>query len=86
MGILILIHFLLDFLLQSSHEEFEQQIFLSLVRGIVVQGKDDSVHKLCGFVLGHLEYQLGQIGWIGLKQRMEREHVIVSPQLDLDIL
>lgn len=64
--------FSLDFLLQSSLEEFEQQVFLSLIRGIVVQGKDHSVHKLSRLILGHLEDQLGQVRWIGLNPR-ERE-------------
>ncbi len=61
------LQFSLDFLLQSCLEEFEQQVFFSLVRSVVVQGEDHSVHKLCGLVLGHLEDQLGQVGWIGLR-------------------
>lgn len=61
------LQFLLYFLLQSCLEEFKQQVFLSLVGGVVVQGEDDRIHKLGGLVLGHLEDQLGQVGWIGLK-------------------
>lgn len=56
----------LDFLLQSRLEELEQQVFLSLVGGVVVQGEDHGVHELCGLVLGHLEDQLSQVGRVGL--------------------
>lgn len=67
----------LDFLLQSSLKKFEQQVFLSLVGGIVVQGEDHSVHKFSGLVLGHLKDQLGQVGWIGLRARKRREKEVV---------
>lgn len=61
-------HALPDFFIESSFEEFEQQILLSLVGGIVVQGEDHSVHKLCGLVLGHLEDELRQVGRVGLRK------------------
>ena len=63
-----LLRLLLDLLLQGSFEELEQQVLLSLVRGVVIQGEDYRIHELCGFILGHLENQLGQIRGIGLKE------------------
>lgn len=57
----------LDLLLQGRFEELEQQVLLSLVGGVVIQGEDYGVHELCGFILGHLEDQLGEIRGVGLK-------------------
>lgn len=57
----------LDLLLQGSFEELEQQVLLSLVGGVVIQGEDYRVHELCGLILWHLEDQLGEIRGVGLK-------------------
>lgn len=59
--------FLLDLLLKGSFEELSQQVLLSLVGGVVIQGEDHRVHELCGFILWHLEDQLGKICGVGLK-------------------
>lgn len=59
--------FVLDFLLEGGLKEPQEQVLLSLVGCIVVEGEDHRVHELGGLVLGHLENQLGQIGGVGLK-------------------
>lgn len=56
----------LDLLLESRLKEFEQEVLLTLVGGVVVQREDHCVHELGGLVLGHLEDELGQVGWVGL--------------------
>lgn len=65
----------LDLLLQCRLEELEQQVLLPLVGGIVVQREDHRVHELCGFILGHLENELGQVGRVGLQgdKRVSRD-------------
>lgn len=57
----------LDLLLEGRLKELEQQELLSLVGGVVVEGEDHRVHELGGLVLGHLEDELGQVGWVGLR-------------------
>lgn len=58
----------LDLLLQRRLEELEQQVLLPLVGGVVVQREDHRVHELGGFILGHLEDELGQVGRVGLQR------------------
>ena len=65
--------FSLDRLVQCCLEELEQKVLLPLVGGVVVQGEDDCVHELGGLILGHLEDQLGQVGWICLRRRRSRD-------------
>lgn len=62
----------LDLLLEGRLEELEQEVLLTLVGGVVVQGEDHSVHELGGLVLGHLEDQLGQVDGVCLEK--ERNH------------
>lgn len=49
------LYILLDLLSQRWLKKLEQQVLFPLVRGIVIQREDHSVHELGGFVLGHLE-------------------------------
>ena len=63
----------LDLFLQGGLEEFQQQVLLPLVGRVVVQGEDHRVHELGGLVLGHLEDELGQVGWICLRRRRSRD-------------
>ena len=73
MSISVSIVFSLDLLLQCRLEELEQKVLLPLVGGVVVQGEDDRVHELGGFILGHLEDQLGQVGGICLRIKQSRD-------------
>lgn len=59
----------LDLLLERGLKEPQEQVLLSLVGRIVVEGEDHRVHELGGLVLGHLKNQLGQIGGVGLKRK-----------------
>lgn len=68
----------LNFLLQSRLEKFEQQVFFSLVGGVVVQGEDHDVHELSGLVLWHLEDELGQVVWVCLKVRKNKGRLRVD--------
>ena len=65
--------------MQSRLEEFEEQVFLTLVGGIVVQGEDHRVHELGGLVLGHLEDQLGQVGWVCLEKNRDHNDCYNDP-------
>jgi hypothetical protein len=73
---------LLDLLLQGGLEEFEQQVLLSLVGGVVIQGEDHRVHELSGLILGHLEDQLGQVGGVGL-QGGQKGNTLTMVRLDV---
>lgn len=65
---------LLDLLLKGCLKEPQEQVFLTLVGGIVVESEDHRVHELGGLVLGHLKDQLRQVGGVGLKHK----HKVIS--------
>lgn len=52
--------------LESSVKQFDEQILLPVVLGIVEHRQDDILHEPVSLVLGHLKDELGKVCGVGL--------------------
>lgn len=54
------------FFFQSSLEQLEEQVVISIIGTIIVQSEYDILNELCGLARWNSKDESGQIMWLGL--------------------